>query len=863
MARKIFFTLLLLLSVPLCLNAAPVELPKTGQSICYDVAGVPLPSCTGTGQDGEHQFGAAWPAPRFTDNNDGTVTDHLTGLIWLKDAHCPDIQPTLSNAGLDWLGALSAANALSQPKCGLSPTDPGGWRLPNVSELESLIDISHTIPPLPVGAPFVNFVNNADGSGPYTYWTSTLEAVFFTNAISVATFDGTVRGADRTTPQRIWPVRGTSATIAQSGQKTCWNPADGTVQACPAGADGAVTAGVPWPAPRFVDNLQANSTSDGTITDTLTGLTWLKKADCFGTTATAQAALAATKVLASPACNLSDGSVAGNWRLPNRNEMRSIIDYQQKNGATWLSTQGFTNPQDGWYWTSDPFPNSTSWWMVKTEGGVWDSGTVATQGGTFAGGVQTLPPVPLLLPVRNTEQLITFPAASVTFGAGTLDLSALATRGGSGNPVTFALASGPGTLSGLNGATLTTTGAGPVVVTASQAGLGGYLPAADVQSTITVNKASATVTLGALNQSYTGGALNATATTTPPGKTVTFTYDGNPAAPIEPGVYAVVATISDADFAGTASGNLTVSKAAPVITWSTPAAILSGAALSATQLNATASVPGSFVYTPAIGAVPAVGTQTLSVTFTPTDSAHFTSKTATVQLTVTQSQTQSFTVTFASGGNGSLTGTLSQTVAAGASATPVSAVPTTGYHFVQWTAAGGFNSTSNPLTLGNVTASQSLTANFAPDSFTVTASAPGGNGIITCTSPVNFGLDSVCTTVPNAGFHLLALTDNASDRMSTISGNVYTITAVSGNHAVVATFGRPDGVIIQANGKTTPDLRDALAVLNMVTGVTPITAADLARADVAPLGPDGRPLGNNRLDVYDVIGILRMMLGLL
>jgi len=863
MARKIFFTLLLLLSVPLHLIAAPLELPKTGLTTCYDVAGVALPSCAGTGQDGEHQFGAAWPAPRFTDNNDGTVTDHLSGLIWLKDAHCADIQPNLPNAGLNWLGALSAANALSQPKCGLSPTDPGGWRLPNVSELESLIDISKTIPPLPADAPFVNFVNNADGSGPFTYWTSTLEAVFFTNALSVATFDGTVRGADRSTPQRIWPVRGTSATIAQSGQKTCWNPADGTVQACPAGADGAVTAGFPWPAPRFVDNLQANSTSDGTITDTLTGLTWLKKADCFGTTTTAQLALASTKVLASPACGLSDGSVAGNWRLPNRNEMRSIIDYDQKDGAAWLTTQGFINPQGGWYWTSDPFPNSTAWWMVKTEGGVWDSSTVATQGGTFVGGVQTLPPVTLLLPVRNTEQFITFPGATVTFGAGTLDLSALAAGGGSGNPVTFALASGPGTLSGLNGATLTITGAGPIVVTASQAGLGGYLPAADVQSTITVNKASATITLGALNQSYTGGALNATATTTPSGKNVTFTYDGNPAAPIEPGVYAVVATISDADFAGTASGNLTVSKATPVITWSTPVAILSGAALSATQLNATASVPGTFVYTPAIGAVPAVGTQTLSVTFTPSDSAHYTSKTATVLLTVNQSQTQSFTVTFASGGNGSLTGTLSQTVAAGASATSVTAVPATGYHFVQWTAAGGFSSTSNPLTLANVTASQSLTANFAVDTFLVTVSAPGGNGTISCTSPVNYGSDCVCTAVPDAGYHLLALLDNAADRRSAGSGNSYVITGVTGNHAVVATFARPNGIVIQSNGKTAPDLRDALAVLNLVTGAIPTTAADIARADIAPLGSDGRPAGDGHLDIYDVIGILRMLIGAL
>jgi hypothetical protein len=34
--------------------------------------------------------GVAWPNPRFTDNSDGTVTDNLTGLIWLKNANCTD-----------------------------------------------------------------------------------------------------------------------------------------------------------------------------------------------------------------------------------------------------------------------------------------------------------------------------------------------------------------------------------------------------------------------------------------------------------------------------------------------------------------------------------------------------------------------------------------------------------------------------------------------------------------------------------------------------------------------------------------------------------------------------------------------------
>ncbi|HTC76732.1 MAG TPA: Ig-like domain repeat protein, partial [Edaphobacter sp.] len=81
---------------------------------------------------------------------------------------------------------------------------------------------------------------------------------------------------------------------------------------------------------------------------------------------------------------------------------------------------------------------------------------------------------------------------------------------------------------------------------------------------------------------------------------------------------------------------ISVAQATPTITWSNPATIIYGTALSATQLNATASVPGSFAYTPAAGSIPTAGTDTLSVTFTPTDTSNYTTATATVQLIVNQ-----------------------------------------------------------------------------------------------------------------------------------------------------------------------------------------------------------------------------------
>src|SRR2546427_2119820 len=87
----------------------------------------------------------------------------------------------------------------------------------------------------------------------------------------------------------------------------------------------------------------------------------------------------------------------------------------------------------------------------------------------------------------------------------------------------------------------------------------------------------------------------------------------------------------------TQSVAIAVTKATSVITWSTPADVSYGTTLSATQLNATANVPGTFVYTPAAGTVLHAGTaHTLSVTFTPTDATNYTTATQTVAITVTK-----------------------------------------------------------------------------------------------------------------------------------------------------------------------------------------------------------------------------------
>ena len=178
----------LLTALPFDTHAATIQLPRTGQTTCYNESGVII-SCAGTGQDGDKQAGAAWPSPRFTDNKDGTVSDNLTGLIWLKDANCVDAAGGIARGGgsLNWPSALTWCNNLASGKCGLSDNSVAGdWRLPNINELRSLIDYSRNDPGLPIGHPFSN-VQSA------WYWSSTSNPVYAAGAFNVGMSRGSIR----------------------------------------------------------------------------------------------------------------------------------------------------------------------------------------------------------------------------------------------------------------------------------------------------------------------------------------------------------------------------------------------------------------------------------------------------------------------------------------------------------------------------------------------------------------------------------------------------------------------------------------------------------------------------------------------
>ena len=174
---------------------------------CPPVIGVPTTGQTTSyapGDDGDLEKGVAWLTPRFTDNRNGTVTDNFTRLIWMKNANAFDVQ--------SWDNAISFASRLKSGDPGTGLTDrsqEGDWRLPNVRELQSLVDYAFLNPALPdtlgtgkwvEGDPFLGVQSNS-------YWTSTTSAFSVVGARFVSFIEGTEGSGSKENYAFVWCVR--------------------------------------------------------------------------------------------------------------------------------------------------------------------------------------------------------------------------------------------------------------------------------------------------------------------------------------------------------------------------------------------------------------------------------------------------------------------------------------------------------------------------------------------------------------------------------------------------------------------------------------------------------------------------------
>jgi Protein of unknown function (DUF1566) len=168
------------------IGVAPVE--KTGQTTSY-----------ATGDDGDHESGIPWSNPRFTDNGNGTVTDNLTGLTWLQDAN-------RYGWSMTWEEALNVCNNLTDDGSSLTDgSSVGDWRLPNIKELQSLIDYGNYDPALPDGHVFLN----VPVAG---YWSSTTDPNENFKAWYIEIVYGAVDHYSKVSCElcrfAVWPVRG-------------------------------------------------------------------------------------------------------------------------------------------------------------------------------------------------------------------------------------------------------------------------------------------------------------------------------------------------------------------------------------------------------------------------------------------------------------------------------------------------------------------------------------------------------------------------------------------------------------------------------------------------------------------------------
>lgn len=319
MSRGLSVIALLFLGSAICVALPKIDLLQTGSNYSK------FP-----GDDGDLAFGILWPEPRFVDNGDGTVTDWATGLVWLKDVRC-----VVGGGATSWPNAqLAVANFLANPSdyydnpaeliktCdGFSASTPTlAWRVPNVVELESVVSawqntayfettlvMSSTTLPLD---PTKIYAAELGGAVPHLY--SRTKAA----QLSVMLVAGTTSG-----PYRMW----------KSGQTTCYDATSLVDCSTTTFTDGNYQAGISSQSvSRYVDN------GDGTVTDIVTGLMWLKDGGCLGSVVGGQAALNKIGDLNQNPTDYQAGgnnpcveytASHGDWRLPNRRELFSLLHF--------------------------------------------------------------------------------------------------------------------------------------------------------------------------------------------------------------------------------------------------------------------------------------------------------------------------------------------------------------------------------------------------------------------------------------------------------------------------------------------------------------------------------------------------------
>jgi hypothetical protein len=397
-----------LLALPgLSAAAGSVKFPATSQTACFDQNGDPR-ACSGSGEDGDKLVGVALPTTaRYTDNKNGTVADNLTGLIWSQHANAPSRANGCLNAEseMTWLQALDFVACLNtKSHAGFSD-----WRLPNLNELESMVNS---------GVADTSAYLNANGFGipgqPSSqvqsgrYWSSTTDASALASQSADAAWDvdlvkggspfSTLKNDQEFLSRSVWPVRGkmSATALLPTGLSLCFDEIGDSRTCKDTGEDSEKQEVAVTTTQRFKSNYDATIAGDK-----LSGLIWTTDTQTPGPAACDDTGydLNWQEALDHVACLNAQAFLGhSDWRLPNRKELRSLADYST--GAPALTAGHPFVDQAGagskfWSSTTDLSSPTEAWTISLFDGSL--SSAVKSQG--------ILPVLPVRGPVLNPPAL--------------------------------------------------------------------------------------------------------------------------------------------------------------------------------------------------------------------------------------------------------------------------------------------------------------------------------------------------------------------------------------------------------------------------------------------------------------------------